>query len=42
MKRKRWTSRAEYYANRRIYRMWRSGRITFTAFDWWLRSMSGV
>jgi hypothetical protein len=42
MKPRRRVTRAEYYANRRIYRMWRSGRISFVAFDWWLRTMSGV
>lgn len=28
--------------NRRIERLWRRGKIPFAAFDWWLRTMSGV
>jgi hypothetical protein len=28
--------------NRRIEALWRSGAITWEAFDWWLRTMSGV
>lgn len=28
--------------NGRIEAMWRRGEITFAAFDWWLRTMSGV
>jgi hypothetical protein len=28
--------------NRRIEAKWRRGEIAFAAFDWWLRTMSGV
>ena len=36
------TTRKERRMNRRIERLWRRGKITFAAFDWWLRTMSGV
>jgi hypothetical protein len=28
--------------NRRIEALWRDGKITWAAFDWWLRTMCGV
>lgn len=28
--------------NARIEQLWRDGKITFAAFDWWLRTMSGA
>jgi hypothetical protein len=34
------TERVEH--NRRAEQMWREGKITFSAFDWWLRWICGV
>lgn len=36
------TSKEQKRHNRRIERLWRRGKITWQAFDWWLRTMSGV
>jgi hypothetical protein len=35
-------SRSRIAANRRIEAMWRRAKISYEAFDWWLRWMSGV
>ena len=35
-------SKEQIAANRKIEALWRSGKITFTMFDWWLRTMCGV
>ena len=29
-------------ANRRVEALWREGKISWEAFDWWLRTMCGV
>jgi len=36
------TSTEQRRHNRRIERLWRRGKITWEAFDWWLRHICGV
>jgi hypothetical protein len=35
-------SKEQIEANRRIEKLWRAGKLSFAAFDQWLRWMCGV
>ena len=29
-------------ANQHVEQLWLNGKISFNAFDWWLRTMNGI